>query len=314
MKANEIFTSEISAVLESVDGVLNEFYAANDNAHRKGADILPGDIYRTKSRIPPIKRGFLSKRRRVPGSARAVDAKFFSPIFLIGYESEDAGVLFEIWYDPNISVFSIYDKFGMHTGRDRRKLRQAIDDLADIVSDYDHSMTSAKAHDEIEREARRMRQIPRLTHQRTRESMEVIEKAIEESVANRAMLGKAIGDAVEEYRTTRMKKYHYDKWWRNLLGRYVIGPNDYQYKGPFGRFRKKWDELRGAHKEASFVIGYTLADQIDVEVWYVKDVNQGRGFFHVFDITGGDELGKYPTMRDAMRHVSEKIKVPYDYE
>lgn len=321
MIINELFLPSVESIKESVDTVLQEFYEEqNKHEPRK---IFPGEVYKDKSRIPKIKRGLFSRRRQVPTSAGIVDRKFFEPIFLLGFEAKGANVFFEIWYDPFTGNFSIYDKYGMLVGQDRKKLRQSVDDLADIVSDYDDSMDSAKARDRLEREAARMRLNPRLESpdaflrrraQQMRETHELIGQALEESVQTRAMLGKIIGADVEEYKTTRMRKYHFDKWWRRILGRFVIGPSDHQYKGILGGIRKKWDEVRGAKKEASFVVGYSLANLIDVEIWYVKDVQLGRGRFYVFDLTGGDELGSGTTLKDALQIVSDKIKVPYDYE
>lgn len=278
-------------------------------------DLYPGEVYKTRTKIPRRRRGLISFKRSVPSTASPHDKGRFDPIFIIGYEVDSADVFFEIWYDANLRKFIVFDKYGNPVSRDRSKIRRAMDDLSDVVSAYLNRQADVDYEDEIDRQLDTAKQRQLSTRIRMQDWVEQVDDPLEENVTTRMMLGSELNVDVEEYKSTRMEQNEVSRFFRRVLGgKPVSSPRDFtDYGLPFGGLKKKWDQLAGNDKAATFVTGYTLADRIDVEVWYVKDTRSGRDKFYVFDLTGLELVTTARTMKDAIKAIADLIQVPVDY-
>lgn len=270
--------------------------------------LYTGTFYHDRTRIRQT--GMIFKRT-VRGSASFVDRKSLSPIFIIGYELVSNNVIFEIWYDPASSKYSVYDRYGSSVSHERNELEYAVNDLTDIIEDYENLRNDRDQVNNTRKRQERQR-IRNQARRNVRESEDSLEEQFEYT---KAELGRNLNATVRTYKTTRFTGRSLSGIWRRILGGIAtVTPSNYRYDGAFGGLKRRFDILLGREKDASFVIGYTLNDIIDVEIWYVRDTKTGRNRFYVFNLTSYNLIGNALTMKEAIKLVSDKIMLPDDYD
>lgn len=265
-------------------------------------EVFTGEVYKDKSQLPGgrLKRNIFDIRKHATGASRKLQ-----PIFVIGYQLSNSKVFYEIWYLPFEGKFVLIDNFGKRIG-DRRMyedISDAVDDLVDIISKHDRDFDREDERD-FEKEAEKEVRYGRFENKDANEDKALVETILERTVASRRILADLINTDIEEYKETRMKKHKISRWWAPIIGRDIDFPTKYisSRLSPF--------KIVGKKKEALFVIGYTLNNKIDVEIWFVKSLISGKGSFYVFDLSSGKLIGEdIKNMRQAYAQIAKKITV-----
>lgn len=288
----------------TVDGVLLE------------ADIFHGEVYKRKTQLSGgrLKRNIFDYRKHLTSGLGKL-----RPLFIIGYNLEKSHLFYEIWFLPFDAKYIIVDKFGKRTTKFKKysTITDVIDKMVDIISTTDDSPLDLysdadlqDAEEDLENELKDLQnrnEIRKL--QRKVANMESFTEddrvaLLESNVTSRALLADMINSNIVEYHNTRMNRNKINSLWRFLLGRNIVYPSKYIGSG----VKSKILSLVGLDREASFVVGYSMADKINLEVWFVKSLSQGKGNFYVFDVTSAKVVAKkLPNMRQAYAIISSKI-------
>lgn len=201
---------------------------------------------------------------------------------------------------------------------DKKKADKKADD---IIKKYQNQSTGGKkvneslddidmlfANEEIEREMNS----PQMDQQ-----VRSIRAMAERSPYTQAALSAAVmSDMVSTYQTSRAPKdmgqgrlvqWFKKKWFSGRRKNPIIQPTD---PAPL------WDKMRqaitGKRSRADFVIGYTLSDKVNIEIWYVTewdfDSNKPVSSFSVFDVSSAKVIRRYlPYYRSAITVAMGKI-------
>lgn len=162
------------------------------------------------------------------------------------------------------------------------------------------------AADEIQRE---------LDSQRMDSQAQSLRNMAEKSPYTQAALSSSVmSDMLRTYTATRapqsMGQSRFVQWIKKKIfkpNRGKVLPTD---PSPY------WDRLKqkftGKTSRADFIIGYTLNDKVNVEIWYVtewdSDQNKMVSSFHVFDVTAAKVVRRYlPYYRTAIQVAMSKI-------
>jgi len=261
----------------------------------------------------------------------------FAPLFIVGYKLDSSTLFFEVWYLPKDGKYIVVDKFGKRTEKNQKfdKMVDAVDELVDVISANDERDDNdltyyQELEDEIEDDAERgvrkkykrsYRDFDNDKIKRTHKSPPIydeyeesveptlnVKQLLEQSVASKAILFDLINKDIKEYKETRMNRNRVSSLWGLILGKNIKTPTKYLGGGSDSLFT-----LTGTKKEASFVIGYSLGNKIDIEIWFVKNVITSKGEFYVFDITAGQLIAKgMKTMRKAYAEIVDKIVLKDD--
>lgn len=265
-------------------------------------ELFSGRIYKDKSQLPggKLKRNVFDIRKHITSTSKKL-----RPIFVIGYELHTGHVFYEIWYLPFEGSYVMVDNFGKRIGKRRLydDISDAADDLVDVIAKQDITFDRRDERD-FEKDAEDEVRRGRFEYTNYEEDKALIESILEQSVASRRVFADIINDEIEEYSETRISKHKISRLWGGIIGRDIKFPTKY--------ISSKASPLKivGKKKEALFVVGYTLADKIDIEIWFVKSLSTGKGSFYVFDLTSGKLLAdKLPTMRKAYAEISKKITI-----
>lgn len=225
------------------------------------------------------------------------------PRFVAGYVFKDRKLFFEIWYFPQQSNFKIVDMFGRVVkgeeggSRGYQHMNDAVDDLLYIIAQEEPDLDP----DQIN--------VSRLSQDfvqgRFTESVDV-NALLESTEATRAMLNTMLKGNVKEYSQTRVWKYKRNPFLFFIPQRKHL-PTDFT-----GGIINAIMKLINRNRDAQFVSGYTYANVIDVEIWYVKAGIFGndaiRGGFYVFDLTGGRILARnLSSIRWAVYEIARKL-------
>ena len=225
----------------------------------------------------------------------------FKAQFIIGYQLSNSDLFYEIWFLPFKGKYVLVDKFGKRSDANlHRSITHAVDDLLDIISTKDRQ----KIGREFEREASRANRVVA--------GVEIdetyVQTLFETSAVSRKLFIDVINSNVKEYNSTRMDKSKISKLWSIPLGRSLTYPSKY-----IGGSINKLFKIIGKDREATFVVGYTFNNKIDIEIWIVKSLITGKGSFYVFDITSAKLIAsKLPNMRTAYATIANKIVVEAD--
>lgn len=304
--------------------VVEEAYnlLTNNSILTEAQDIFKGYVYKDKSRLSGgrLKRNIFDFRKHITSKIDKLQ-----PLFIVGYNLESSHLFYEIWYLPFDGEYIIVDKFGKRTTKFKRynTITKAVDALVDIIStvdpedlfdldelgldveDAEDALSLAKDRLEFRELEKQFGKASRSKVSRFEcETYEEINALLEQNITSRSLLADLINDNVEEYKETRMNRNKIGAAWKFLLGRDITYPT--KYLG--GGIRNVVLKLLGKDREASFVVGYSLAGKVNFEIWFVKSVNSGKGSFYVFDITSAKVLAKdLPNMRQAYAHIAKKI-------
>lgn len=275
----------------------------------RNPSVFPGEIYSNKTRLPPKKWSLFRSKAPVPTRGNLL-VKSFNLIFIIGYQLDLGGIFYEIWYDSYDGTYIILDKFALPVSSHFKNLDDAVADFIDIIAEENPSIhkseLSSRESGIIKNLARRGK-ISNESEDQKAESM-LVEQLLEMSGITRHMLTAAINDKVTEYHATRMDSVATKKFWQ-FWGKYVQIPQKYISRGFIGALQK----FVGKAKTATFIIGFALRDQIDVEIWYVRDNVSGRGSYYVFDLTSAEIVAQdIKTVRGAYTEAARKLLIPTD--
>lgn len=281
--------------------------ASNDGQYRYvNSSLFPGEIYTGQTR--------LSRRRliRLAHEAEGILIKEYKNVFILGYEFDKHNLFYEIWYSESTSSYFIVDKYGSIQHNNHLKhLKNAIDVLIQLISDENPSPPDNNNNNRDERdEFDRMGRGSSRRHRVAASKQLDISKMLSESAVSREMLTTMINKQIKEYHTTRMNKNRGRQFWR-IFGRNPTYPSKY-----IGSVQSSQDqEISGSRGDGTFIIGFSLADKIDVEIWYIKSVHSGNGSFFVFDITAGEVIqSNIKTLREAYFIVARKIALPNKFD
>ena len=148
--------------------------------------------------------------------------------------------------------------------------------------------------------------------------IENIRKTAENSPYTQTMLKATIMGQVETYEDTRIQKHFSPSVFSMNLFRGRSAKIELPTDKPslFSRIKMA---LYGQRFRADFVIGFTVANKVDIEVWYITEANPNYGksdprksiaSYYVFDVTAGKVLRKYlPYYRNTLPIVMAKIGV-----
>jgi hypothetical protein len=291
----------------------------NENA----SDLFKGNVYKDKTKVSGgrLKANILSIGRQL---AQKFDV--YPPLFIVGYELENSSLFFEVWYLPIDGAYIVVDKFGKRIEKNQKyqTMDRAINELVDIVTMLDageeedekyYQSMDKELESQAERRLRRKYKTRSSKLDRDDLSDVSVEGKIlldiplllEQSVASKKILFDLINNDIKEYNTTRMNRSKVSSIWGVILGKNIKTPTKY-----IGGIDKLFT-LTGTNKEATFVVGYSLDDKINIEIWFVKNVVSGRGEFFVFDITAGQLIAKgLKNMRQAYSKIANKIVLKVD--
>lgn len=280
------------------------------------AALFHGDVYTDKSKLRKRKFGLFSKARQTK-----LKGKFgkFEPIFIIGYEIPRKSLLWEIWYDAMLGKYGIFDRFGGMVGKMKDTLEHAVDIMVDVVAKEDIEVV-VPDDDDIESMSRasirrkgytqRDFDMDRVSFESFEKSLNFRDKVLNESIATKQFLLSRINDQIEDYHETQMNRRMVSKLWEPIIGKVFQYPSKFlPAKGPIGKIVNKVQKIFGVEQEAVFVIGFTLADKVPHEIWFVE--NFGENTFYVFDLESAKMIGRnLRTIRDAYRIVAKRLAVP----
>lgn len=287
--------SEIFNKLKSnqAEKYLLEFVNKNPDEKK----VFSGDIYSDKSKIKS------SNTKK-------------DQIFIIGYGIKLGNLFYEIWYNPHIGVYVIYDRFGKQINKQRNKLK----DIAAVLMVLVRKENDIVADKETDIVASGKSSIKKMGYDVfdfdddniTRVGYDEYSKVMD-NIVTIDTLKTMINAKIKEYNTSRLSKTSKNSLWKRLIGNVVEVPSDLLYRGGFKKLRQKIDRLLGKEKEAIFVKGYTFNDKVNTEIWYVKDGKTEESKFYVFDLSSGKPLllsDEAKTLSKAARVIADKIKIP----
>ena len=147
--------------------------------------------------------------------------------------------------------------------------------------------------------------------------IENIRRSAEKSPYTQTVLKTTVMGQVETYDETRITKHFSPSVFGSLFrGRAAKIELPTDKPSLFSRVKMA---LYGQRFRADFIIGFTLGNKVDVEVWYITEPNPdyGKGdkrktiaSYYVFDISAGKVIRKYlPYYRNALPVVMAKIGV-----
>lgn len=188
------------------------------------------------------------------------------------------------------------DKTPNSTGKNkRRSVNEAFEDSVFDLKDTKNAEAVSMASRELDQQAVSLRNMAKNSPFTTA------------SISNAVM-----DDMITTYDQTRAGKQvrrpknFLDKWFRGRKAPIVL-PNE---KAGI------WDSIRmamiGARYRADFVIGYSLRDEINVEIWYITEPSNGKmvSSFYVYDVTSAMVIrSNLPYYRNAVQVVMAKVGV-----
>lgn len=151
-----------------------------------------------------------------------------------------------------------------------------------------------------------------------------IRSAAERSPYTQQALGQSVMGEITTYDETRVRASFMASWFDNTVvkgsiknifrGRKIALPTDKP-----SVFKRAKMAFKGQRYRADFVIGWTLSDRINLEVWYVTEPNPTYdpddrnsspmiASFYVFDVTSGSIVRRFiPHYRNALQIVMGKL-------
>lgn len=285
-------------------------------------DIFSGEIYKRKSRLKKRKFDLFKKARKTPLKGKLGE---FEPVFIIGYQLRKPDLVFELWYDAVSGKYALFDKFGGSIGSMEDKLEDAIEQLVDVIAKEEEVAVRDTREFERETEREAERSIKRKGYSKAdldfdrffdsiqlQKDADYIQEILNENISSKEFLFRAINDEIEEYHETKVKRRQVSKLFQPILGRELEYPSKFlPGENVFGRLSQKVRKVFGKEKEATFVIGFTFADKIDMEIWFVKE-SKGN-VFYVFDLNSGRIIGKQiKSLRHAYQVLAKKLALPED--
>lgn len=187
--------------------------------------------------------------------------------------------------------------------------------------DFDENITADMVLDDMEQETTRL-----ANDSSYKSQIDAIRRHAEVSpYTTTALKNTVIGELVEIYRQTRVKRNWMNSWWGRyiLKGRKdpIVMPNDKP-----NVFKQAGNLIKGKRYIADFIIGVSIEDRANIEIWYITEPNPNYRWtftdlfraqtsepkmissFYVFDIESQTLLRKYlPHFRNAVQVAINKI-------
>lgn len=337
----DVLSENHNILMEDVFSKISDSISRPDKAGKVRTyevDVFKGNFYTGKST--------LEKRRFLPwlikSQVKSHPMEKFKPIFVLGYKLSDMNINYEIWYSTNYGVYKIFDKYGKSVGAEQHDMMGIVNTLMDIIwkvediSPIDRRSFDQELKAEISASKSKFEQVADDIRQQQEsdfyEDVEIINESMldkdtwitsaneaqdlyESAISTLSMLTKAITDKVEQYNDTRMERHKISRMWQPILKKKIEFPTKYFHTGLLGGVSKKVRKIFGVDKEATFVIGFTLENKIDFEIWYVKGIGEDvESKFHVFDLNSAKEIGRgFRTIRQAMGIIEKKVALPKSY-
>ena len=131
-------------------------------------------------------------------------------------------------------------------------------------------------------------------------------QAEHETVSFEAIKNAIAENIIEKYSSTRASRAELPNFFERNFS--LLFPRGERMVSPMGYVKSK-------KSKASFMMGFSLANDINIEIWYVTEPNPDKSSknktissFYVFDITSMRVLKKYiPYYRHALQYVVSKI-------
>lgn len=243
----------------------------------QATDVFPGFTYTNASRIPSN----MLKIKAVGGRMfNKLDPRWYlstavrkklQPKFLIGYEMQDTGVKYEVWFAPErgrLENYVLVSSAGEVIRSDSR-LKEILDNVQRLVSTIELSSFQQPKN---------------------------ITKLIENAVTTRDALVNSFNREMRQYNFTRIRDHKV----RDILG--YAGEKVY-----YPKTKRAWFfRLFGKKTRMDFVIGFAYGD-IMYEIWQVDDA--GTESFNLYNLTSGQLIAeRLNTLRDAYAAISEHAR------
>lgn len=282
--------------------------AAKSGQVYRNPTLFNGVIYTDKTRLPKQRWSLLRSKSPVPTRGSPI-TKGFNLIFILGYYLDVADLWFEVWYDSFDSTYMVLDKFATPVSSAYKNLDDAMAEFINLVSDENPSIhkseLSAREQAILKNLARRSSLDIKEAEDQANETV-LVESLLEATKVTRGMLTDILNAQVAEYHSTRMNSTTIKHFWQ-FWGKHTELPGKYLSTGIWGTLRK----IVGAEKTATFIVGFSLKNKIDIEIWFVKNNATGRGSFYVFDLTSAEIVAQdIKTIRQAYAAAGSKILVP----
>jgi len=309
--------------------------------------VFDGEIYSNHTMIPPRRwRKFnLFHKTSVRQRVALPFFRRWDKIFLFGYRFESyPNIFYELWFDTGTSTYEIHDKYGEVVNKGYVRMNDVINAFVDLIGSFksdDQKNLGRGYEEEIEKDLKLDAKMNLNVAGRhvdgqgtafaeslnpTAEEVfagilmaegedetfteEMREKLLELTINTRDMLAQFVNsDLIHEYHETRMDRHLVKQKFWHIFTRRPTMPNKF-IKG----IGNKAAKILGGGNEATFLVGLTLADKVDVEIWYVKQHKSGfedgsnRATFWVFDLTSGRVVERdMDRMRDAYHLAAKKL-------
>lgn len=270
------------------------------------APVFPGEVYTDETKIPPRRWDkwniFQKKRSVAPVRSIGIRPIVFDKVFLFGFVFEDQpNIFYELWYNAYNATFTIHDRYGYEASERFSTMNAAIDAFVDLIGSFGDSQMGDRmrqnitrfadraAADSIEKAATDSDRIDReWTRQMHKESVEIEKDTLlEQQVQTRGMLAQIVSEQlVQEYHVSRVRRHDAKQFWQ-AWGRDVEFPSKYMNRGGRGPLK-----IFSSEAEATFSVGLTLMDRIDVEIWFINRDDRSPPGYYVFNLTSGKIVGK----------------------
>lgn len=301
---NELFNRRERAFYSAQDSV-KVLHNPNGNSQKviRNAELFPGTVYTDQSRLPERRWNLFKRKSKTPSRGGFLTYKW-DFVFLLGYKLKVSGSFFEIWYDTYTSTYIIIDQFASPVSSNHRTLDSVMTEFVDIIGEENPTIDMR----ELDRDEEQYLKALAVRNQKVamRESEEAIRGLLEYTAASRAYLTDILNAKVSEYHKTKMDSRAVKSFWK-FWGKFVEIPQSYMSRGLLGAVRK----IIGRERVAEFIIGFSMDNRIDVEIWYVRDRYTNTGSYYVFDLAGKDIIGEeIKSIRHAYQIAGEKIALP----
>lgn len=270
--------------------------------------LFDGTIYTDHTHLPPQRWSLFKKKTPVPRRGGII-TKGFNLVFIIGYSLDINDIFYEVWFDSATSSYSVLDKYAIPVSSTFKNLDDAMNDFINIVSE---DLPTVHKGELSGKEQALLRSLARRGTFGVDEAIDqaeekaLVEELLEATGVTRKVLTQMLNDQVTEYHTTHMNSRTIKKFWQ-FWEKNVQLPSNYISHGFIGAVQK----FVGRKKTATFIVGFSLKNQIDVEIFYVKNNATATGSYYIFDLTSGEIVAQdLKTLRQAYAAAGKKILVP----
>lgn len=273
----------------------------------RNPDLFQGEIYTDHTRLPPHRWSLFRKPTVLPRQGGIFHVKF-DYVFIMGYEfslDQIEGHLYELWYSAWNGKYIIVDRYAAPVVSNILNLSDAITDFVNLVGEENPTVSKSELSGRETAVLKNIARRNKASFEAKRET-EAVKLLLEESQISRSTITQALNSQVLEYHHTRMDS-HATKGFFQFWGKFVDIPQKYISSGLTGMAQR----IVGKGKIATFIVGFSLQNRVDIEIWYVRNASTGLGSYYVFDLTSLKVVAKHlQTIRQAYIAAGKKIALP----